>query len=62
LAPLQTARTFHWPRQLASVQRLQAWLPPHAPAWMATGAALGALRGQALVADAAQLLRSLALQ
>jgi len=60
LAPLQTPRTFHWPRQLASVQRLRAWLPESSPDWLATGAALGALRGQHLVANAAELLRSLA--
>lgn len=60
LAPLQTPRTFHWPRQLASVQRLRAWLPQSSPDWLATGAALGALRGQHLVANAAELLKSLA--
>lgn len=59
LAPLRTARTFHWPRQLASVQRLLAWLPPGSPAWIATGAGLGALRGQHLVANSGDMLRSL---
>jgi glyoxylase-like metal-dependent hydrolase (beta-lactamase superfamily II) len=62
LAPLRTARTFHWSRQLDSLRRLLDWLPPQAPAWIATGAALGALRGQALVTEADQMLRSLALQ
>ena len=62
LAPLRTARTFHWPRQLASLQRLVSWLPTGSPAWLATGAALGGLRGQHLVGDGAQQLRSLAAQ
>ena len=58
LAPLRTARTFHWPRQLASLQRLVSWLPAGSPGWMATGAALGGLRGQHLVGDGGQKLRS----
>ena len=62
LAPLRTTRTFHWPRQLASVERLRAWLPQGSPAWIASGAGLGALRGPALVANAAELLRTLAPQ
>lgn len=62
LAPLRTARTFHWQRQLGSLQQLVNWLPGGSPAWMATGAALGALRGQPLVTDGAQQLKTLALQ
>ncbi len=49
LEPLRSARTFHWPRQLASVERLRAWLPAGSPAWIACGGGLGALRGAVLV-------------
>jgi glyoxylase-like metal-dependent hydrolase (beta-lactamase superfamily II) len=62
LAPLRTARTFHWPRQLASLRRLVAWLPDGSPHWIATGGGLGALRGECLVGDAAVLLKTLAAQ
>ena len=59
LAPLRTARTFHWPRQLTSVTRLQAWLPAGSPDWIASGAGLGALRGDKLVHGGAALLAQL---
>jgi hypothetical protein len=49
LAPLRTARTFHWPRQLGSIERLQQWLPATSPGWIACGGGLGALRGEVLV-------------
>ena len=62
LAPLRTARTFHWQRQQTSLRRLCSWLPEGSPSWIATAAALGALRGEALVPNAAELLRSLALE
>ena len=62
VAPLRTARTFHWPRQMASLARLRDWLPAGSPDWIASGAGLGALRGQHLVANGAELLRSLVLQ
>ncbi|MEB3169514.1 MAG: MBL fold metallo-hydrolase [Cyanobium sp.] len=60
LRPLRRRGTFHWPRQLASLQALRRWLPPASPAWMATGAALGALRGEPLVGpDAHRQLQAL---
>ena len=49
LGPLRHGRTFHWPRQLASLDRLRAWLPPEARPALASGAGLGALRGERLV-------------
>ncbi|MBM5807185.1 MAG: MBL fold metallo-hydrolase [Cyanobacteria bacterium M_surface_10_m2_179] len=49
LAPLRTRRSFHWGRWLRSLEQLRAWLPPDQPAWLASGAGLGALRGEALV-------------
>ena len=59
LGPLRTVRTFHWGRQLASLERLRNWLPAGSPSWIATGAGLGALRGQQLVQHGDGLLRSL---
>ena len=59
LAPLRTARTFHWPRQLASLKRLRTWLPLQSPQWIATGGGLGALRGEKLVMDGAKALAQL---
>lgn len=55
-APLRTPRTFHWPRQLRSLERLRAWLPAGSPRWIASGAALGALRGARLIEGGSQLL------
>jgi glyoxylase-like metal-dependent hydrolase (beta-lactamase superfamily II) len=62
LAPLRTRRTFHWPRQLRSLERLRQWLPPGSPAWIATAAGLGALRGAKVVREGAALLASLNLE
>lgn len=62
LAPLRHAGTFHWPRQLSSIEALRTWLHEGSPAWIATGAGLGALRGERLVKNGSQMLRSLVLQ
>ncbi|MCP9809695.1 MBL fold metallo-hydrolase [Cyanobium sp. HWJ4-Hawea] len=59
LQPLRTARTFHWPRQLASLWRLTSWLPSNSPQWIACGGALGALRGEKLVLNGAEALAQL---
>jgi glyoxylase-like metal-dependent hydrolase (beta-lactamase superfamily II) len=59
LAPLRTARTFHWPRQLRSLERLRSWLPAGSPDWIASGGGLGALRGDKLVSGGADLLARL---
>ena len=60
LAPLRRRSSFHWPRQLASLETLRRWLPPGSPAWIATGAGLGALRGEPLVGpEAHRQLQSL---
>jgi len=59
LAPLRRRSTFHWPRQLASLERLIRWLPPESPGWIASGAGLGALRGGRIVTGAAALLAGL---
>lgn len=60
LAPLPSPRGFHLPRQQRSVVALCHWLPPGSPQWIATGAGLGALRGEVLVPDGARVLASLA--
>lgn len=59
LAPLRQRRTFHWRRQLASLERLRAWLPAGSPAWIACGGGLGALRGALLVGDGSGVLAGL---
>jgi len=59
LAPLRRRNTFHWPRQVASVEQLLRWLPAGSPGWIASGAGLGALRGERIVTGAAALLATL---
>ncbi len=56
LAPLRGSRCFHWPRQLRSLERLRSWLPAGSPDWIASGAGLGALRGERLARGGASLL------
>ena len=62
LAPLRRRGTFHWGRQLRSLERLRRWLPPGSPDWIASGAGLGALRGPKLVERGAELLAALDLE
>ena len=62
LAPLRRPGTFHWPRQLRSVEQLRQWLPAGSPDWIATGAGLGALRGEKLLSEAAAQLAAVALE
>jgi glyoxylase-like metal-dependent hydrolase (beta-lactamase superfamily II) len=59
LAPLISRRTFHGPRQWRSLAHLRAWLPAGSPDWIASGAGLGALRGEKLVGGGAALLADL---
>jgi hypothetical protein len=59
LAPLRRRSTFHWPRQLRSLERLRTWLPAGSPGWIASGAGLGALRGERIVEQGAALLAAL---
>ena len=58
-APLRTRRSFHWGRWLRSLEQLRAWLPPEAPQWLASGAGLGLLRGEALIPNARPMLEAL---
>jgi glyoxylase-like metal-dependent hydrolase (beta-lactamase superfamily II) len=48
LAPLRHRRSFHWPRQQRSLERLRDWIPPDQMPALASGAGLGALRGERL--------------
>ena len=59
LGPLRRQGTFHWPRQLRSLERLRQWLPAGSPDWIASGAGLGALRGEKLLHGGADLLARL---
>ena len=59
LEPRRSRRCFHWPRQIASLRALRAWLPAGAPGWIVSGAGLGALRGESLVGSAEALLADL---
>jgi len=61
LAPLRVAGCFHWPRQLASIEKLRNWLPAGSPATVASGGGLGVLRGEVLVEGGAALLAALPL-
>lgn len=61
LGPLRRSGTFHWPRQLRSLQTLRQWLPAGSPDWIATGAGLGALRGEKLLVGGADQLARLEL-
>jgi hypothetical protein len=60
VGPLPGRRTFHAPRQLRSLARLVQWLPAGSPEWIASGAGLGALRGEKLVERGSVLLAQLA--
>jgi glyoxylase-like metal-dependent hydrolase (beta-lactamase superfamily II) len=52
LRPLRTSKTFHWRRQLQSVQRLRDEFCPDTLTWICPGAHTGFLRGQRLVDQA----------
>lgn len=50
--PLRTAKTFHWPRQLQSLQMLRQQFGPETLHFICPGANTGLLRGQRAIADA----------
>ncbi len=52
LRPLKTSTTFHWPRQLRSIQVLLDEFTPATLHYICPGANLGFLRGQLAIADA----------
>ncbi len=49
LMPIKTAKTFHWPRQLKSIQMLLAEFTPETLVVICPGANIGFLRGQHLI-------------
>lgn len=56
LAPIKTAKTFHWPRQQRNVQQLIETFTPETLHWICPGANLGFLRGKLAVAEGYQQL------
>ncbi|MCM1981465.1 MBL fold metallo-hydrolase [Lyngbya confervoides] len=52
LAPLKTAKTFHWPRQLQQLQRLVQEFSPETLQYILPGANLGLLRGRKYIENA----------
>jgi len=59
--PLRSRRSFHWGRWLNSLAELRAWLPAEPSVWLASGAGLGALRGEALIPSLQERLAALEL-
>ena len=58
-AALPSSRSFHRGRWLRSLERLKDWLPPAMPGWLASGAGLGALRGDKLIGPGRAVLEQL---
>lgn len=56
LSPIRTSGTFHWPRQLRSVDRLCQTYGPDTLAYILPGARIGFLRGQGAIANAYEQL------
>lgn len=50
--PLRMAKTFHWPRQIASVRLLLDRFTPETWQWICPGASIGLLRGKLAIAQA----------
>lgn len=57
--PLRTAKTFHWPRQIKSVQSLLDRFTPETFQYICPGANTGFLRGKRAIEQAYQRLASL---
>jgi glyoxylase-like metal-dependent hydrolase (beta-lactamase superfamily II) len=58
-APLPTAKTFHWPRQIKSLQSLLQKFTPETLKYICPGANTGFLRGKGVIDQAYQRLASL---
>ncbi|MEA5576567.1 MBL fold metallo-hydrolase [Anabaena sp. UHCC 0451] len=56
LVPLRTAKTFHWTRQLKSVQALRDRFTPETLQYICPGANIGFLRGKRIINQADQQL------
>ncbi|HEY9861262.1 MAG TPA: hypothetical protein V6D16_17315, partial [Candidatus Obscuribacterales bacterium] len=50
--PLRIAKTFHWPRQLRSIQQLLERFTPQTLSFICPGANTGFLRGDRAIAQA----------
>ncbi|MBD2343027.1 MBL fold metallo-hydrolase [Anabaena subtropica] len=57
--PLRTAKTFHWPRQINSLQKILETLTPETLNYICPGANTGFLRGKRFIDQAHQRLASL---
>ncbi|MGH1394451.1 MAG: MBL fold metallo-hydrolase [Trichormus sp.] len=57
--PLRTAKTFHWPRQLQSLQALLQMFTPETLQYICPGANTGFLRGQRVIDQAYQRLAAI---
>ena len=62
LLPLKTPKTFHWRRQLKSVQKLLDQFQPETLHWVCPGANIGFLRGRSLVEKAYEALGAIELE
>ncbi|MBW4473188.1 MAG: MBL fold metallo-hydrolase [Stenomitos rutilans HA7619-LM2] len=62
LLPLKTPKTFHWRRQLKSVQKLLHQFQPETLQWVCPGANIGFLRGRSLVEEAYEALGAIELE
>jgi glyoxylase-like metal-dependent hydrolase (beta-lactamase superfamily II) len=62
LMPIKTAKTFHWRRQLQSVQRLVDRFTPETLQWVCPGGNIGFLRGKYAIEQAYQALAQLELK
>lgn len=60
--PLRTSKTFHWRRQLASVERLQQAFQPETLSYLCPGANTGFLRGKGVIDQAYQRLTQIDLE
>ncbi|MBD2359887.1 MBL fold metallo-hydrolase [Anabaena sp. UHCC 0399] len=60
--PLRTAKTFHWPRQIKSLQALLELFTPETLQYICPGANTGFLRGKRVIDQAYQRLAAIDLQ
>ncbi len=58
-APLRTAKTFHWPRQIQHTQRILEKFTPETLHYICPGANTGFLRGERMIAHAYETLAKL---
>lgn len=56
---MKTATTFHWPRQLRSVETLKAFCRQKSLSYLCPGANIGFLRGTLAIANAQAILQEI---